>query len=235
MANTNNIIVGGAKVFVRNPSDSASIGSNAVLDAATGRYGKFIRGEVTPDGANTGYWQGMSTSESVTHANYATQLGTDIGFTNDGIDLSIEPEYQDVQVDQLLDAAVIFKTSQKVSFKTSLTEATLENLARAIGQSVTGSVTGTLTTADTEKTLGLRGGSLGEFPTEVGLVAVANGPRTTVTNGKTERVFEAYRAISVESVGIPVKRNEVTAFPVSFRCLPDSVGAYIIVADRVYV
>lgn len=234
MPSTNNIIVGGAKVFVRNASDSAVIGSNATLDATTGRYGKFIRGEVNPDGANTGYWQGMSTSESVTHANYVAQLGTDIGFTNDGIDVSIEPEYQDVQVDQLLDAAVIFKTSQRVSFKTSLTEATLENLARAIGQA-SSTVSGTLSTADSEKTLGLRGGSLGEFPTEIGIVAVANGPRTTVTNGKSERVFEAYRAISVEAVGIPVKRNEVTAFPVSFRCLPDSLGAYITVADRIYV
>jgi hypothetical protein len=234
MASTNNIIVGGAQVFVRNPSDSAVVGSNATLDPTTGRYGKFIRGEVTPDGANTGYWQGLLTSHSVTNSAYDAQRGTDIGFTNDGIDVMFEPEYQDVQVDQLLDAAVIFKTSQKVSFKTSLTEATLENLARAIGQA-TSTVSGTLVNADDEKVLGLRGGSLGEFPVEVGLVAVANGPRTTIANGKTERVFEAFRAISVESVGIPVKRNEVTAFPVSFRCLPDSLGAYVAVADRVYV
>lgn len=232
MPSTNNIIVGGAQVFVRNASDSASILSNATLDVATGRYGKFIRGEFGA-GSNTGYWQGMATNESVTHSNYATERGTDIGFTNDGIDLMFEPEYQDVQVDQLLDAAVIFKTSQKVSFKTSLTEATLENLARAIGQSAT--VTGTFTSAGDTRTLGLRGGSLGEFPTEIGIVAVANGPRNSLANSKSERVFEAYRAISVESVGVPVKRNEVTAFPVSFRCLPDSVGTYMTIADRIYV
>lgn len=215
-ANTRNIIVGGARIFLGPSSETGSgfIGSvdgwqdaqtNSVTDAQS------IAGVA---GKGVDFW------------------GDDLGYTSEGIDLSVEPTYNDVEVDQLLDSAILFKTSQRLSFATTLTEATLANLALAIGQQApTGGTTGN---AGDTATLGLRGGALGEFPREVGLVAVANGPRPANTARTGERIFEAFRAISVESVTAPVKRNEVTQYPVSFRCLPASNGAYMKVADRIY-
>lgn len=219
MASVNNIIVGGARVYVGpavpNASSGGFIGStDMTIAGGTQDTGK----SVTADG------EGLSTYGA-----------TEIGYTSDGIDLNFEPEYLDVEVDQLLDSAILFKTSQKVSFGTTLTEATLQNLARALGRPDSDVNTDDgWSDAGDEAVLGLRGGGLGDFPAERGLIAVANGPRGLVANKSTERIFEAFRAISVESVGVPIKRNEVTSFPVTFRCLPESGGAYMKIADRVF-
>jgi len=242
MPSANNIIVGGARVFL-GPADAT--GAAGYTDA-TGLNGYFATGtnllatKSVVDGFNTG-----SSETAKGLSGFATSGFKEVGFTTDGIDLSFEPEFNDVEVDQLLDSAILFKTKQKVTFKTSLAEATLVNLARAIGQKddesntvgagvyVNGATApATWNEVGDTKTLGITGGALGSFPQEKTIVAVANGPRVS---GKTvERIFEGYRAISVESVGVAVKRNEVTTFPVSFRCLPGTNGRYMKIADRVY-
>jgi len=234
MADIKNIIVGGAKVYVT--------GSVETFDADL-NSGFIGNGGTTPP------WSlyengGADATKSVTDTTgtagaFGGYLGgantvavTEIGYTSEGIDLSFEPEYSDVEVDQLLDSAILFKNSQRVSFGTTLTEATLENLARAIGQAETIVDNDGYNAAGEVRELGITGGALGSFPQEKGLIAVANGPR--VTGFVSERIFEAYRAISVESVGVAIKRNEVTAFPVTFRCLPESGGGYMRIADRIY-
>src|SRR6478735_6725436 len=231
MPTADNIVVGGARVFIGPASAAGSAFTDSV---AANQY--FVTGTnlLATESVVQGYNSGGTATRGL--AGYSTSAFKEVGFTTEGIDLSFEPEFSDVEVDQLLDSAILFKTKQKVTFKTSLAEATLQNLARAIGQLDTegvaggnpGVVTSDATWGDTAgdtRTLGIRGGSLGDFPQERGIVAVANGPR--VTGKTTERVFEAYRAISVESVGVAVKRNEVTSFPVSFRCLPGTNGRYM--------
>jgi hypothetical protein len=246
MPTADNIIVGGARVFL-GPADAD--GSGFTDD--TGAAGTF-KGTSSDTAVSciTGYKSGATAGEKLKglYAYVSPEAFKEVGFTSEGFDLSFEPEFNDVEVDQLLDSAILFKTKQKVSAKTSLTEATLVNLARAIGQKdnedvvannpgvvVGGSTTpGTWEEIGDSKTLGITGGSLGSFPQEKSLIAVANGPRNLLATKSTERVFEAYRAISVESVGVAVKRNEVTSFPVSFRCLPGTNGRYMKIADRVY-
>lgn len=66
-----------------------------------------------------------------------------LGYTQNGVTMNIEPTYGEVVVDQLLDVARLFKSSQRVTVATSLTETTLENLYVAIGGR-TGSATGDL-------------------------------------------------------------------------------------------
>lgn len=56
-----------------------------------------------------------------------------LGYTQNGVTMNIEPTYGEVVVDQLLDVARLFKSSQRVTVATSLTETTLENLYVAIG------------------------------------------------------------------------------------------------------
>ena len=193
---------------------------------------------------------------------YATALGTtnwrDMGYTSEGLELSYEPDYGEVAVDQLLDAARLFKQGLKVTLKTTLAEATLENMQVAFGQedSVTtysGSVASTTSTlqvdsATSKTTLNITGGALGTAPVERSLIAIGNAPAnfgtaTTAYNpsngAKKERVYLARRVVSMDTVSHGLKRGDATVFPVTFRCLPDDNDSYDgseygKIIDRVY-
>lgn len=151
------------------------------------------------------------------------------GFTTEGLEVSYEPDYGDVEVDQLLDSAKLFKQSMRVMVNTTLAEAALENLLVAWGQQ-----TSTLTSGVSDTTLGIAAGALGDEPVERALVAVGPGPKT-VSGEKRERIYHGRRVLSVESSAHSVRRNEATVFPVSFRLLPDPNFAgqeYGIIRDR---
>ena len=142
------------------------------------------------------------------------------GYTQDGVDVEYVPTFKDVDVDQLLDAALIFKTKQTVTVKTTLKEGTLENL-----QIVWGMPDGALTGTDGAKQLALYEGVLGEQPVERSLVFIGPGPRTA-TNALTERVYNLRRVLQTQSSAHMLKRDTETIFPVSFRCLPDPRSSY---------
>jgi hypothetical protein len=153
----------------------------------------------------------------------STLTGYDtVGFTQEGVEVSYEPDYGDVEVDQLLDSARIFKQSMRVTVNTTLAQATLENLIIVWGQAAS-----TLSA----EVLTLEGGALGDAPIERTLLFVGPGPRTASTN--KERVYHVSRAIQTESSSHALRRSEVTALPVSFRILPTSAGSYGTVRDRV--
>jgi hypothetical protein len=202
MATKKNIIVGAASVFLGTAWDGS--GSN-------------------PAPAVSG-----TTSYRTTVA--ASPAWRDVGYTQDGLEISTDPSYSDVEVDQLLDAAKIFKDGMGLSISTSFAEATLENLLVAWGQA-----SSTLTSTATDKVLDIDGGSLGDAPTERGLIAVGNGPEKTGSNAYGERTYHAYRVLSVESVASTMARAEATVIPVTFRALPADTGKYGIVRDRMNV
>jgi hypothetical protein len=163
------------------------------------------------------------------------------GYTTEGIELSFEPDYGEVQVDQLLDVARIFKQGQRVMLNTTLAEGTLENLLLVIGGVSTDLETSTISGSKFDRTLDINAGALGYAPVERSLVAVGPAPSALLENvtGKTkaERVYHAYRALSMETVTVGIKRNEATVFPVSFRLLSQSVSGkdlYGKIIDRVY-
>ena len=60
---------------------------------------------------------------------------TNVGFTQNGMELTITPDFGEVEVDQLLDSAKIFKQGMQVMLSTTFAEATLENLLYAIAAS----------------------------------------------------------------------------------------------------
>ncbi len=151
------------------------------------------------------------------------------GFTTEGLEVSYEPDYGDVEVDQLLDSAKLFKQSMRVTINTTLAEAALENLLVAWGQQ-----SATLTSNASTTELGIAAGALGDEPVERALVAVGPGPKTAA-GAKRERLYHARRVLSVESSAHSVRRNEATVFPVAFRLLPDpnfSGSEYGIIRDR---
>ena len=174
---------------------------------------------------------------------YAKTLAGDagfrnVGFTSNGLEMQFQPDFGEVQVDQLLDSAKLFKQGMQVNLRTSFAEATLENLLIAIAAPASDLVTGTSSapgiagTGATTTTLNLSSGKLGECPVERGLVAV--GPGTgdcTAANGK-ERIYVAFRSLSMDSVTVSAKRDTATTFEVSFRLLPNGTGSYGHLVDR---
>ena len=174
---------------------------------------------------------------------YAETLAGDagfrnVGFTSNGLEMQFQPDFGEVQVDQILDSAKLFKQGMKVNLRTSFAEATLENLLIAIAAPASDFVDGTSSkpgvagTGAKTTTLNLSSGKLGECPVERGLVAV--GPGTgdcTAANGK-ERIYVAFRSLSMDSVTVSAKRDTATTFEVSFRLLPNGTGSYGHLVDR---
>ena len=152
------------------------------------------------------------------------------GFTQEGLEVSYEPDYGDVEVDQLLDSAVVFKQSMRVSLNTTLAEATLRNIMLAWGQADSSLTFEVTDTDEAEGELDIDGGSLGEAPYERGFIAVGNSPRAGGKYG--ERVYHAFRTLNVESSTHSMRRNENTGIPVSFRALPAASGLYGSIKDR---
>jgi len=127
-----------------------------------------------------------------------------VGYTNTGFEVSYEPGYGEVMVDQLLDAARLFKQTLKITLKTELSEGTLENINLVFGQAdsyVTYTATGstsniensftpaTVNTANVANaTLNLAAGSLGDYPVERSLVAIGNVPQNIGTEGSNYTV-----------------------------------------------
>jgi hypothetical protein len=187
-----------------------------------------------------------------------------LGYTQNGVTMNIEPTFGEVVVDQLLDVARLFKSSQRVMVATSLTEGTLENLYVAIGSKnedfkATTAATASAWLSDggsgvpvTASTLNasagtvvtelvLNGGALGNEPIERSVMFVGPGPSKLDTANKVERIYIGYRAVSMDAVGQAVQRDNATLFPVNFRLLPsetqsaaDGNATYGKIVDRVF-
>jgi hypothetical protein len=240
-----NIIVGASPLFI-----STKAGDAVDLDPTKGA-GKvaFGTGSYT-DTLNAAYTASPSTAKF-----------RNVGYTNNGLQITYNPTYGSVTVDQLLDTAKLFKESMEVMLATEMTEGTLENLLVVFGQP--GGATGiteagsgagafdgddTLTTAEptgpgdsgTPQVLGLAAGALLSAPVERQLVAVGPAPEYNVTSfTKQERVYYARRVLSVQQSQFSLARNTPTTFPVTFRLLPSGNATYAgqeygKIIDRVY-
>ena len=154
-----------------------------------------------------------------------------VGYTSDGMELTFEPDFGEVNVDQILDVAKLFKQGMSVSLKTAFAEATLENLMISLAYPSSTLTGDALTTTGQE--LELSAGELGECPVERSIWAVGPGTGDCDNSGNIERVYIAYRALSIESVSASMKRDEASTFEVSFRLLPEGIsGAYGKIVDR---
>jgi len=148
-----------------------------------------------------------------------------VGYTNNGLQITYNPSYGSVTVDQLLDTAKLFKESMEVMIATEMAEGTLENTLAVFGQgSSTLTSGGTGNTAT--QTLGLEAGSLGVAPTERQLIAVGQAPTAATGVVSAERVYYARRVLSVQQSQFSLARNAATTFPVTFRLLPSGDSAY---------
>lgn len=149
----------------------------------------------------------------------------DVGLTQEGVEVQYQPDFGEVEVDQLLDAAKLFKQKMSVSVATTFAEATLDNLMTVWAQASGTQYTDVGTSVSPGGAVRLSGGALGEAPQEKALFFVGNAPGANATTYR-QRVYLATRALSVEASTHSLRRSEATVFPVTFRLLPDTAASY---------
>jgi hypothetical protein len=209
----NNIIVGAAALFTYNDGEL----TNTDLPA--------YEIEGTEGNATGTYRETLAKAESGF---------TNVGYTMNGLEIQFQPDFGEVQVDQVLDVAKLYKQGMQVNLNTAFAEATLENLLFSLAGrdedlSISAGATGI---AAGSKTLNMSAGDIGECPVERGLVAVGPGTGDCNPDEQVERIYVAYRALSIESVTVSAKRDEPTMYEVSFRLLPNSDASYGKIVDR---
>jgi len=203
---SNNVIVGAAAFFINdNTLTPTTLSSLAVIDS----------------------------SESYKDTLTSAASYTNVGYTMNGLELQFQPDFGEVQVDQILDVARLYKQGMQVNLATAFAEATLENLLVALAYSDS-KLSGNKA-ASTGQTLNLSAGDIGDVPVERGIVAVGPGSGDPSTFDVKERIYAAYRALSIENVTVSAKRDEPSMFEVSFRLLPeDTSGSYGKIIDRTF-
>ena len=202
---SNNIIVGAAALFV---ADSVLTPGSLVAPVGTESF-KTTLSTGTP----------------------ATDY-TNVGYTMNGLELQFQPDFGEVQVDQVLDVAKLYKQGMQVSLATAFAEATLENLLLALA-SPASKLAGTKSSS-AGQALTLSAGDIGDVALERGIVAVGPGTGNPALT-TVERVYTAFRALSIENVTVSAKRDEASMFEVTFRLLPeDTTGSYGKIVDRTY-
>jgi hypothetical protein len=187
-------------------------------------------GALPEAGVLPGYEAGISYRETLCKNQDTEGVSEDgfrnVGYTMNGLELQFQPDFGEVAVDQVLDVAKLFKQGMQVNLNTTFAEASLENLLFALA----GSPDDLNKTGN--PTLNLSAGDIGECPVERGLVAVGPGTGDCANSDSVERIYVAYRALSIESVTVGAKRDEATMFEVSFRLLPNDNASYGKIVDR---
>jgi hypothetical protein len=201
--NAKNILVGASPLFLSN------------VDITDADYVENAEPGSVDAGA---YVSGTSYTTTLNGIDSGDFYYRNVGFTNNGLQITYNPTYDSVTVDQLLDTAKLFKSAMEVMIATEMSEGTLENVLVVFGQQ-----SSTLVSAGSGQTatdtLGLDAGALGEAPTERQLIAVGQAPTSEATS--TERIYYARRVLSVQQSQFSLARTTPTTFPVTFRLLPD--------------
>ena len=222
--------------YTRGTSANIIVGAAALFTYKSGPIGQTVDGELTDAEAevdlpalvaDTSYRETLSTTQNKVN-------WRNVGYTMNGLEIVFQPDFGEVQVDQVLDVAKLYKQGMQVNLNTAFAESTLENLLFAVAgpsddlqeaNETTGRFVG-------QRVLDMSAGDIGECPVERGLVAVGPGTGDCAAGDSIERIYVAYRALSIESVTVSAKRDEATMFEVSFRLLPNDDASYGKIVDR---
>jgi hypothetical protein len=218
--NAKNILVGASPLFL-SVDDSTTSGYVENMEPGVARAGVAAVGAVKPStkvpafGTTSSYIPTLNALDTNAAGGETAAAYRNVGYTNNGLQITYNPSYGSVTVDQLLDTAKLFKESMEVMIATEMAEGTLENILVVFGQG-----RATLNSS----TLGIEAGALGVAPTERQLIAVGQAPTTSTPN--SERVYYARRVLSVQQSQFSLARNNASTFPVTFRLLPSGESAY---------
>ena len=216
VGNAKNILVGASPLFL---SVEDSTVNGYVENMEAGQDAAFVANKnrsvpaFKSSESYTSTLNNVSTDTAATDSPAGTKGAAyrNVGYTNNGLQITYNPTYDSVTVDQLLDTAKLFKSAMEVMIATEMSEGTLENVLVVFGQPASTLNSGVL---------GLEAGALGAAPTERQLIAVGQAPTTSTP--KSERVYYARRVLSVQQSQFSLARTTPTTFPVTFRLLPDA-------------
>jgi hypothetical protein len=219
--------------YTRGSSANIIVGAAALFTYKAGPIGQTVGGGITDTEAETDL---PAVQEDISYRETLSD-STDfrnVGYTMNGLEIVFQPDFGEVQVDQVLDVAKLYKQGMQVNLNTAFAESTLENLLLAVaGQD--GDITEAGVTEGKfagNRVMNMSAGDIGECPVERGLVAVGPGTGDCAAGESIERIYVAYRALSIESVTVSAKRDEPTMFEVSFRLLPNDNASYGKIVDR---
>jgi hypothetical protein len=219
--------------YTRGSSANIIVGAAALFTYKAGPIGQTTGGGLTDAEAETDL---PALGEDISYRDTLSDNNDfrNVGYTMNGLEIVFQPDFGEVQVDQVLDVAKLYKQGMQVNLNTAFAESTLENLLFAIaGQeddvTEAGASAGLFAG---NKVLNMTAGDIGECPVERGLVAVGPGTGDCAAGSSIERIYVAYRALSIESVTVSAKRDEPTMFEVSFRLLPNDDASYGKIVDR---
>ena len=234
IGNAKNILVGASPLFL-SVNDSTTPGYNSDMEA-----GKLLAGTAIVSPATKGpstkvpafangveYWKTLNESDVNVDGGATAAAYRNVGFTNNGLQISYQPTYDSVTVDQLLDTAKLFKSAMQVQISTEMAEGTLENILAVFGQKSDTLKPDLGTGLAQVDELGLEAGALGAAPTERQLIAVGQAPTSGAGVAASERVYYARRVLSVEQSQFSLARTAATTFPVTFRLLPSGASAHL--------
>ena len=214
VGNAKNILVGASPLFLT-VEDSTVSGYVENSEPGNAVAGTASRNTKVPAYVSTeSYVSTLNALDTTAGVNGAAYRN--VGYTKNGLQITYNPTYDSVTVDQLLDTAKLFKSAMEVMIATEMSEGTLQNVLVVFGQKAS-----TLSGS----TLGLEAGALGAAPTERQLIAVGQAP--TTSSPYSERIYYARRVLSVQQSQFSLARNTPTTFPVTFRLLPSGESAYV--------
>lgn len=150
-------------------------------------------------GPATLYVGTFGATEPATIAAAPTTPWRDVGGTKDGCELGVADEYQALTVDQVVYEIERRRTGRVVTVKTSLAEATLENLAVAIAN--TAPTAGVLTADD----------GLSAFAPAYSAILLDG-----IAPGGFRRRIIVRKVLSTDNVAMAYKKDGQTLIPVTF-------------------
>lgn len=134
----------------------------------------------------------------------------DVGGTTDGVELSINQDYKELEVDQVVDVPGRRITKREMTLKTNMAEPTLENLALALN-SASEVTTGTGFKAFTPNTE-----TSATQPKYTALLMDGFAPGATPSGTSPRRRILVRRALSTDNLAFAYKKDDQTVFSAEF-------------------
>lgn len=162
-----------------------------------------------PGALYTGAFGATEPADAAVNSVPAASAWTDAGSTHDGLMVTVNQEFFELEVDQVPDIVGRRLTKRDVQVQTNLAEGTLANIALTLNDSTsaTGSGFATLTPSFGQSAM---------FPTAKAVIV--DGWAPTTSTAKTRR-FIARKVVSIEAVETAYKKDDQYVLPVTFGAM----------------
>lgn len=140
---------------------------------------------------------------------------TDVGGTSDGVTLSINQSYKELEVDQVVDIPGRRITKREMTLKTNMAEPTLENLAIALNADAS-QVVSSGTAGTSNKVFTPNNETSATQPKYKALLFDGFAPGSDASGTSPRRRVLVRRALSTDNVQFTYKKDDQTVFSTEF-------------------